>query len=187
MGAGVLPFALAEGRVAFLMQRVFAGRKKGMLNDFGGASELGESAMRTAAREFVEETETLYFAEDPGTARRTPESVQAQLSVVEHCFNSTLSMHPGWWRRRLSPNPSKPKDWKTYFVEIPYRDVEPLNRLWEADNNARYKKRRELSWLPASDLVSLYAYHPERLWKRVRQLEDATALIMEIRESLEEE
>ncbi len=185
MGAGVLPFARAEGRVAFLMQRVFAGRKTGLLNDFGGGSEPGEPATRTAAREFVEETETLYFAEDPVTARRTPESVQAQLAVVEQCFADTLSLHPGWWRRRFSPNPAKPKDWKTYFIEIPYRDVEPLNRLWEADNNARYKKRRELIWLPASDLLSLYANHPERLWKRVRQLEDATALIMEIRDSIE--
>lgn len=185
MGAGVLPFALAEGRVAFLMQSVFEGRKSGLLNDFGGGSEPGESTMRTAAREFVEETETLYFAEDPVTARRTPESVQAQLSVVEQCFDDTLSMHPSWWCRRLSPDPSKPKDWTTYFVEIPYRDVEPLNELWAADRAARYKKRRQLLWLPASDLVSLYVFYPERLWKRVRQLEDAAALIMEIRDSLE--
>jgi hypothetical protein len=185
MGAGVLPFALAEGRVAFLMQTVFEGRKSGLLNDFGGGSEPGESAMRTAAREFVEETETLYFATDAYTARRTPESVQAQLPVMQRYFDATLSVHPGWWCRRASPDPSKPKDWKTYFIEIPYRDVEPLNRLWEADGGARFKKRRQLHWLPASELVALYRSSPERLWKRVRQLENATALIMDIRDSLE--
>lgn len=185
MGAGVLPFALAESGVVFLMQTVFAGRKSGLLNDFGGGSEPGESAMRTAAREFVEETETLYFAADPVTARRTPESVQAQLSVVEQCFGDTLSVHPSWWCRRLSPDPSKPKDWTTYFVQIPFRDVEPLNQLWQADSAARYKKRRQLFWLTATDLVSLYAHQPERLWKRVRQLEGAAALVMEIRDALE--
>jgi len=185
MGAGVLPFALARGRVVFLMQTVFEGRKAGLLNDFGGGSEPGESATRTAAREFVEETETLYLANDPATARRTTDSVQAQLPLVEQFFDTTLSVHPGWWRRRASPDPMRPKDWKTYFVEIPYRDVEPLNRLWETDHGARYKKRRELHWLTASELVTLYRSSPERLWKRVRQLEDATTLIREIRDAFE--
>lgn len=185
MGAGVLPFALIDGRVRFLMQTVFEGRKSGLLNDFGGGSEPGESAMRTAAREFIEETETLYFAADPVTARRTPQSVQTQLSVMEQCFAATLSDHPGWWCRRVSPNPSKPKDWTTYFIEIPFRDIEPLNQLWESDNGAHYKKRRQLLWFSASDLVLLYMHHPERLWKRVRQLDDAVSLITTIRDTLE--
>jgi 8-oxo-dGTP pyrophosphatase MutT (NUDIX family) len=185
MGAGVLPFALVDGRVTFLLQTVFEGRKSGLLNDFGGGSEPGESATRTAAREFIEETETLYFAADPVTARRTPESVETQLSVMEQCFDDTLSCHPDWWCRRLSPNPSKPKDWTTYFVEIPFRDVEPLNLLWASDNEARYKKRRQLFWFSASELMSLFARHPERLWKRVRQLDGAVELITTIRDTLE--
>jgi 8-oxo-dGTP pyrophosphatase MutT (NUDIX family) len=185
MGAGVLPFARHGGRVFFLMQTVFAGRKSGLLNDFGGGSDPGESGIQTAAREFVEETETLYFAENPGIARRTPGSVKAQLSVVQPLFDDSLSRHPDWACRRMPPDPAKPKDWTTFFVGIPYRDVEPLNRLWEADDGARYKKRRRLIWLSAAELVSLYTGHPDRLWKRVRQLDNAVAVITEIHGAFE--
>jgi 8-oxo-dGTP pyrophosphatase MutT (NUDIX family) len=183
MGAGVLPFALADGDVVFLMQTVFEGRKSGLLNDFGGGSEPGESGINTAAREFIEETETLYFADNPAVARRTPESVMAQLPVVQSLFNDTLSRQPGWLCRRISPNPDKPKDWTTYFIHIPYRDVEALNRLWQSDGGARYKKRRRLLWISASELVSLFHDHPHRLWKRVRQLDDAISVITEIRDT----
>ena len=72
MGAGVLPFARREGRTWFLMQTVFSGRKCGLFNDFGGGVEDGEAETRAAAREFVEETETMYLSPDPGSARRTP-------------------------------------------------------------------------------------------------------------------
>jgi len=185
MGAGVLPFALDGGRVFFLMQTVFAGRKSGLLNDFGGGSEPGESGLQTAAREFVEETETLYFAENPGIARRTPGSVKAQLSVVQALFDDALSRQPDWACRRVSPDPAKPKDWTTFFVEIPYREVESLNRLLETDDGARYKKRRRLHWLSASELVSLYTGHPDQLWKRVRQLDNAVGVITEIRDTFE--
>ena len=36
MGAGVIPFAVAEGKVSFLFQTTFSGRKVGHLIDFGG-------------------------------------------------------------------------------------------------------------------------------------------------------
>lgn len=184
MAAGVLPFVRREGQVLFLLQTVFSGRKAGFLNDFGGGAAAGESDRQTAAREFIEETETLFLSASPADARRTTASVEAQKPVVESLFDATLSHHPDWWCRRLTVDPSKPKYWKTFFVEFPYREIEPLNRLWADDADGRYRKRRELHWLSADALIAIYDDHPQRLWKRVRQLDGAVDLIRTIQQSV---
>jgi 8-oxo-dGTP pyrophosphatase MutT (NUDIX family) len=180
VGAGVIPFTVAEREILFLFQTVFSGRKAGHLIDFGGGLIEGESPSRCAIREFVEETETMYFASDPLRVRRTEKSVSRQIPVVESLFNATLCNHPDWWCRRAPGNPFKPKDWTTFFIEVPYRDPRVMNLAWQNDCVGRFKKRRELIWVPADELLSIYAFNPQRLWKRVRQLEGAPELIRRI-------
>ena len=180
MGAGVIPFAVAEGKVSFLFQTTFSGRKLGHLIDFGGGLGEGEDYRDTAIREFVEETETMYFAADVRQATRTSESVKHQIPIVANLFDETLSVHPDWWCRRASGNPLNPKRWRTFFIEFPYRDVGELNREWAADDNGRFRKRRELFWVAGSELLAIYDNAPEKLWKRVRQLENARETIHSI-------
>jgi hypothetical protein len=180
MGAGVIPFAVAEGKVSFLFQTTFSGRKLGHLIDFGGGLGEGEDYRDTAIREFVEETETMYFAADVRQATRTAESVKHQIPIVANLFDETLSVHPDWWCRRASGNPLNPKRWRTFFIEFPYRDIGELNREWAADDNGRFRKRRELFWVAGSELLSIYDHAPEKLWKRVRQLENARETIHSI-------
>ncbi len=50
---------------------------------------------------------------------------------VTALFDRTLNAHPDWWCPRASINPLKPKQWKSYFIEFPYRDIEPLNLQWQ--------------------------------------------------------
>ena len=64
MGAGVIPFTVIDDEVYFLFQKTFTGRKVGYLIDFGGGLGEGEEYRETAVREFVEETETMYFSND---------------------------------------------------------------------------------------------------------------------------
>ncbi|MES9993294.1 MAG: hypothetical protein ABW098_15195 [Candidatus Thiodiazotropha sp.] len=175
MGAGVIPFAVHETTVHFLFQSTFSGRKTGYLIDFGGGLGEGEGFRETAVREFVEETETMYFSRDLQRACREIDQVNAQIPIVEALFEKTLSQHPDWWCNRLHAKP-----WRTYFIEFPYRDVGSLNRAWEDDIHGRFKKRRQLKWVVADDLLDIYACKPERLWKRVRQLQQAEDLIREI-------
>ena len=184
MGAGVIPLAVKDEEVLFLFQKTFTGRKVGYLIDFGGGLGDGEDYRTTAVREFVEETETMYLADDPGVARRSEDRVREQITLVEEIFERTLTGHPHWWRRRDPGNLEKPRDWRTYFIEFPYRDISILNSEWESDTSGRFKKRRELVWIPAGRLLELYALSPVDLWKRVRQLEDAETLIHEIQSSL---
>jgi 8-oxo-dGTP pyrophosphatase MutT (NUDIX family) len=184
MGAGVIPLAVKDEEVRFLFHKTFTGRKVGYLIDFGGGLGDGEDYRATAVREFVEETETMYLADDPGVARRSEDRVREQITLVEEIFERTLSEHPHWWRRRDPGNPEKPRDWRTYFIEFQYRDISILNSEWESDTSGRFKKRRELVWIPAGRLLELYALSPGDLWKRVRQLEDAETLIHEIQSSL---
>ncbi|MEW8027879.1 MAG: NUDIX domain-containing protein [Candidatus Thiodiazotropha sp.] len=175
MGAGVIPFSVRDGGVHFLFQSTFSGRKTGYFIDFGGGLGAGEGYRQAAVREFIEETETMYFAEDLQRACRDVNQVNRQIPVVDALFERTLSKHPDWWCNRLHP-----KNWRTYFIEFPYRDVEMLNREWRDDSQGRFKKRRELSWIAAEDLLAIYETRPERLWKRVRQLEHAPNLIRNI-------
>lgn len=183
MGAGVLPFSVIDGEVYFLFQKTFTGRKVGYLIDFGGGLGKGEDYRQTAIREFVEETETMYFSNDIQQASRTIESVNNQIPIVAALFDKTLSAHPDWRCRRAPGNPLHPKQWQTFFVEIPYRDIDMLNQEWESDTANRFRKRRELVWVSASELLGIYDHAPEQLWKRVRQLENARETIQSIVQS----
>ncbi len=184
MSAGVIPFCVKDRRVLFLFHKTFSGRRAGHLVDFGGGGEPGESRRRTAMREFIEETETLYFSDDVHSARLTPRAVQAQMPMLEALFARTLDSHPDWRCQRGTGSNGKPKDWETFFIEFTYRDVTEMNREWELDAGARFKKRRELVWVPADTLCGLYEHAPDRLWKRVRQLIDAPTLIRSIKDCM---
>lgn len=184
MGAGVIPFAVHQQQVYFLLQKVFAGRKSGYLNDFGGGVKEGESYQHAAAREFVEETETMFFADDISTAQKTPERVSQQLTHVNHLFANTLNQHPHWWCWREPGNKIPPKDWKTFFIEFDYLNISTINLQWQIDDGQqiRFSKRRELHWLDADSLLLIYQHNPEKLWKRVRQLVNAQAIIETIKQ-----
>ena len=183
MGAGVVPFAVHDGKVRFLFQMTFSGRKAGYLNDFGGGLGAGEGYREAAMREFIEETETMYFSADVQRASRTVARVRKQMSVVAALFDATLAAHPNWCCSRHPGNPLHPKRWKTFFIEFPYRDVGALNREWETDRDGRFSKRRELVWVDAATLLAIYENTPDRLWKRVRQLEAATGTVRSILQS----
>lgn len=180
MGAGVIPFTVIGGKVSFLFQTTFSGRKVGCLIDFGGGLGAGEDFKDTAIREFVEETETMYLADDIQQACRSVTRVKRQIPIVEKLFNATLSAHPHWWCKRAPGDPVNPKLWRTFFIEFPYRDIDKLNREWAADKNGRFKKRRELFWVTGNDLLAIYDHAPNKLWKRVRQLENAKETIHSI-------
>jgi 8-oxo-dGTP pyrophosphatase MutT (NUDIX family) len=181
VGAGVLPFALHAGRVRFLLHKTFSGRRAGLLVDFGGGARAGETAFQTAAREFVEETEALFLAPDMALAARAGSEYRRQLQEMQTLLERTRDAHVDWWCRRVV-QPGKPaRDWRTFFVEVGYRDVDGMNAAWAADEGRRFKKRRELVWVPADRLLEIFARHPEQLWKRVRELDAAPKLIRAIR------
>jgi len=106
-----------------------------------------------------------------------------QTPIVEALFSETLTAHPDWWCRRAPGNPLHPKQWKTFFIEFPYRDIEELNREWEGDKVGRFKKRRELVWVAGEKLLAIYENTPKMLWKRVRQLENAPETVRSILQS----
>lgn len=187
MGAGVIPFAVHKQQIYFLFQKVFKGRKTGYLIDFGGGINAGETYQQAAAREFIEETETMFFAQgiaDIKAAEKTPARIARQLAIVNRLFEQTLQQHPHWWCRRAPGNKVPQKDWKTFFIEFEYQDLSIINQQWiiEDERQTRFSKRRELHWIDADNLLFIYRQHPERLWKRVRQLMNARLMVQMIKQ-----
>ena len=117
-------------------------------------------------------------------AQRTPDRINRHLILMSQLFNQTLSAHPDWWCWREPGNKTPPKDWKTFFIEVHYRDLNDINREWALEDtpNSRFKKRRELHWLEADYLLDLYDSQAEKLWKRVRQLINAKEVIENIKQ-----
>jgi hypothetical protein len=177
VAAGVIPFCVKDGRVLFLFHKTFSGRRAGLLVDFGGGARPGENHRQTAIREFIEETEAMFFS-DNTHAVATREQVQVQTELLEKLFENTLRHHPDWWCRR--ERGGKARNWKTFFIEVEYRDVTDMNTQWEMNPGARFSKRRELVWIAADTLNDLYARSPGCLWKRVRQLSNVRETIESI-------
>ena len=177
-GAGVIPFAIKQGTVCFLFHKTFSGRRAGLLVDFGGGSHTGESQVQTAAREFVEETEAMFFAENSNTELRSvfPSQYKLMLQLIE----SSQHRHPGWFCSRRSKKGDRPRNWKTYFVRVEYRDLADMNTAWASDSTGRFKKRRELLWRSADELLDVIDNRPEALWKRIREYQGMRAVVTAI-------
>jgi len=178
-GAGVIPFAIKDGLTWFLFHKTFSGRRAGLLVDFGGGSRSGESQLQTAAREFVEETDAMYFAENCND--NLAPLVQSQCELMLHQIEQVQNSHPDWCCSRKHSDGDRPRDWKTFFVEVEFRDLADMNAAWAEDRAGRFKKRRELCWLSADRLLEIVEYRPEVLWKRLRKyqgLRDAVVAIV---------
>ena len=152
------------------------------MNDFGGGIHSGETFQQTAIREFVEETETMFFENNLSRAGKTPERIDYQVKRVTEIFERTLSKHPDWHCQRNPGKKIPPKNWRSFFIEFDYRNVDQMNQEWkkEESRKTRFSKRRELIWVGADQLLSLYHHQPEKLWKRVRQLESVCEVIQNI-------
>jgi len=179
-GAGVIPFAWVDGTSCFLFHKTFTGRRAGLLVDFGGGSQAGETQYQTAAREFVEGTEAMFFTDSRNGYRDTRMQMNSQYQLMLRMIENTQSQHPQWWCRRGSVTDDKSRDWKTYFVEVDYRLPDDMNAAWAEDKHGRFKKKRELLWLTAEQLLDVFENRPETLWKRVRELEGASDVVRAI-------
>ena len=180
MGAGVVPFCVKNGVVYFLFHKTFSGRRAGALVDFGGNSDEDESYRQTAIREFIEETEGMYFAEDITDINRKSELILDQAELLVKLFNHTLDQHPKWISKRVEGRGVVSKCWKSFFIEFQYEDVSGMNAEWEKDKGRKFKKRRELIWIRAEELQAILKREPDRLWKRLRKLEKLDEIIDDI-------
>ena len=177
-GAGVIPFAIKQGSACFLFHKTFSGSRAGLLVDFGGGSRTGESQTQTAAREFVEETDAMFFAGN--CYADLSAEVQSQYYLMLQLIEQTQLHHPHWFCRRSNRSGDRPRNWKTYFVEVEYRDPADMNTAWAEDSSGRFKKRRELLWLTADQLLDIIDNRPEALWTRIREYEGMRDVVLAI-------
>jgi hypothetical protein len=181
-GAGVIPVANNDGVCCFLFHKTFSGRRAGLLVDFGGGSRAGESQVQTAAREFVEETEAMFFASNCNSDLKPQFDSQCRLML--QLIARTLDRNPRWWCGRKNRTGGRPRDWKTFFVEVDYKDPAAMNTAWARDSSTRFKKRRELIWLTADELLSVIDNEPDALWNRIREYEQLRETVLVIQRDI---
>jgi hypothetical protein len=179
-GAGLIPFARVDGKVKFLFHRTFTGSRAGLLVDFGGGTAPGESHEQTAIREFTEETDAMFLSPDYRNAGLCIASMDIQMQRLAADLRRTQDRHPHWWCKRNLRKGEGLRDWKTFFVEVDYRDVSGMNEVWAADRGQRFHKRRELLWVGAGSLLDVIDRQPEGMWRRLVELQGLRSLIKEI-------
>ncbi len=170
IGAGIIPFCVKDNQVLFLFHKTFTGRRAGHLVDFGGTTVGEENHRDTAIREFIEETETMYFSASVEEAPVTEHRTRQQIRLMQEWFDRTQGKHPDWWCERKPSKGKKRKDWKTFFVELNHKDLSEMNRAWRDDDGRRFTKRRELVWVAGHELLAICRDDPHKLWRRVRLL-----------------
>ena len=181
-GAGVIPVASHAGNCCFLFHKTFSGRRAGLLVDFGGGSRTGENHLQTAAREFIEETEAMFFAPDCNADLESLFDPQRRLMV--RLIEQTLQRQPTWWCRRRPRDDARPRDWRTFFTEVDYRDTLAMNTAWAQDSSGRFKKRRELVWVTADELLCVIDNEPASLWKRIREYDNLRETVIAIQRAI---
>jgi len=179
-GAGIIPFARHGNSTYYLFHKTFKGRRAGLFVDFGGGSRVGESFEETAIREFIEETEAMFFAQD---IHNSYAEVNRQKKLIATLIENTQQAHPDWWLKRLNSKNNTLRNWKTFFIQVDYKKLNAMNKAWKNDRQYRFVKRRELFWLSSQELLELIDNTPEKLWQRVRQLQNLRELVLEINAS----
>ena len=56
-----------------------------------------------------------------------------------------------------------------------------MNAAWAQDSSGRFKKRRELVWLTADELLGVIDNEPDALWKRIREYDQLRETVLAIR------
>ncbi|MCU7833822.1 MAG: hypothetical protein KZQ83_01115 [gamma proteobacterium symbiont of Taylorina sp.] len=93
-GAGIIPYTHHNNTLYFLFHKTFKGRRAGLLVDFGGASNDDENYHQTAIREFIEETEGMFFSDDINNLNQ---NINVQFTVLENLLHKTQKQHPEWY------------------------------------------------------------------------------------------
>lgn len=153
-GAGILGYCVEpDGRVLFLLQQTFSGRKAGHLVDLGGAVDPGEAPWEAAQREFWEE----------GGKHLVSREALRDLFVASQTWEGVT------FERRE-------RGWTLFLVRFPHWDLGPLNSVPPPEGS----KRREFFWVDSAALLAAVdrrvAAEPPRegvpprvVWKRLRK------------------
>eukprot|EP01124_Arcella_intermedia_P020431 TRINITY_DN27905_c0_g1_i1.p1 TRINITY_DN27905_c0_g1~~TRINITY_DN27905_c0_g1_i1.p1 ORF type:complete len:207 (+),score=28.51 TRINITY_DN27905_c0_g1_i1:50-670(+) len=174
-GAGVVPFAVHNGEVLFLLHKTFQGAKKGTLIDWGGSTESRETPLQTAAREFVEETECMYFASDiPSHLSRKSEPERTkQIALVEELLGKGTVGYCNSHFGLLS--------YRAFFAQFPYRDLSTINKRFQKAKEYGLEKTRQLEWVTTEQLLEgLSDKSSTPLFVRLKNINNLSKIVIDI-------
>ena len=76
-------------------------------------------------REFIEETEAMFLRENLKTSDK---DINSQFTVLANLLHKTQQQHPDGWCSRRRIKDRALKDWKTFFVEVDYKNLSSMNK-----------------------------------------------------------
>ena len=190
--AGVIPYTIHKGELLFLFQRLIdpVRKKDSGWNDFGGKrivsfnEETGiydvEETIRTAAREFSEETSCLFYIQDHGLkseyeelrGRPLLDYSDQDVDLLKRLFEPSTAYHENKIRELVIPlYVSSKETYISYLLEVNYLPAEDLPRA--EDIHIDYEERyiRTCQWFSFDELLSLpeSSFHKRLQITRIQQ------------------
>lgn len=146
--AGVLPFAWHNGTVYVLLGYETA---KGVWTDFtGSADRTDSSALHTAAREFAEESNIVFYKTAKGKKLTDKYGHKDIQSAIKNILEYKQNITEGPMVRGVSRG-LKPFDQWMYFVEVPYIPAQELNKSARGPGS----EMGEFRWISIEDLLKI--------------------------------
>jgi len=154
-GAGVLPFYIDQEKkeIFFLFHRIFRGKKKGFVVDWGGSTEPKELPQVTACREFIEETEGMFFAQDVNDSDKSPRTITLQTQQGLNLLHRTQRYCQA---EHFLSSPKSLLTYHLFLIETGNRPrlAQQMNERYSREEKA-FSKRREVFWLSGAQVIDL--------------------------------
>jgi hypothetical protein len=169
-GAGIIPYAIYNGQIHLLLQKINNPLKKkdGGWNDFGGKKNNKlESTSEVGAREFSEETSCLFYLEEQGDLdsatlysklKDNPTLTYDDLTISE--LKETIKKSLIFFSERINTyvNPihvSSKETYISYVVKVKYIPIEDIPRA--EDIHIPYEERyiRTCKWFTLEEFMDL--------------------------------
>lgn len=168
--AGVIPYAIHDGKVYFLFQQsVNPLRKKDIgWNDFGGKKvDYNESTANTAGREFSEETSCLFYLKENSSElhskyynllKDNPELLydDKTIDILKNLIPESQKFYSQIITKYVQPIYISSKEtYISYFVKVPYIPPEDLPRAEDLHIPYECRYIRECKWFTFEELMAL--------------------------------
>lgn len=172
--AGIIPYAYVDGKIMFLLQKYTSPRKKNDFgwNDFGGKMDEGDSSLvNTAAREFNEETNCIFYINEQSVLQNEELNLNDQnnyesyANILRDILPKSVEYYSNKIKSSNIPYVYSKNIYISFFVNVIYIPANKISIHEDIHLNYTDKYIRECKWFSLDEIINL---DPLNLHRRLR-------------------